>query len=538
MAIISSGSRIHALCDYWKHTSNMNSDAILGQASWFHGYFNYTISDTDTPGKYHVDASYSINTGGNMAWQGESWFKLYLNGVEIAKVATQTVAEGSNEDHGQQPISADFYASGTGTLELEVDLTRTLCDYHSKPYGPDYSGKNAHFKGFKVVADSNCRFTTPPVIGGSLVNTTPYTNPVDGKRYMNISAYETSVGLEYSKTSGDDETHYRHWRTGQNEPSSWASAPSNNRYTESGLTAGTSYNCYCRIYNSAGQSGVASWSGRTRHRIPVVTLSHNHATQAGLEDLYVTWECDKSVACVYYRIRGESNWRIGAGARNATSNLGTSGTIRISETEAVVEGSKDLYAFTNYIIEVKVLSTVSYDSLESSVASISCKTDKRAELTSSSSRNITIGAILRVLKTNESGNRNSIKFGTKAYDSTSSSYTDWCSRSLADNDENITFTQTEWDTVYKRFLNPANAAKSLANHNNIRLLMTLITYGRTRQYTNTYEGLVILTGDMMTAKTNVNGSIKRAKVWCRPDGTIRRGVTWITAQKGVWRRGI
>lgn len=381
-------------------------------------------------------------------------------------------------------------------------------------------------------------FTTPPVISGSLVNTTPYTNPVDGKKYTNISSSETSVGLEYTKSGGDDETHYRHWRTGQNEPSSWASAPSNNRYTESGLTAGTSYNCYCRIYNSAGQSGVASWSGRTRHRIPVVTLSHNHATQAGLEDLYVTWKCDKSVACVYYRIRGESNWRIGAGARNVTSNLGTSGTIHISETEAVVEGSKDLYAFTNYIIEVKVLSTVSYDSLESSVASISCKTDKRAELTNSSSRNITIGAILRVLKTNESGNRNSIKFGTKAYDSTSSSYTDWCSRSLADNDENITFTQTEWDTVYKRFLNPANAAKSLANHNNIRLLMTLITYGRTRQYANTYEGLVILTGDMMTAKTNVNGSIKRAKVWCRPDGTIRRGVTWITAQKGVWRRGI
>ena len=39
----------------------------------------------------------------------------------------------------------------------------------------------------------------------------------------------------------------------------------------------------------------------------------------------------------------------------------------------------------------------------------------------------------------------------------------------------------------------------------------------------------------MTTRTNVRGALKRGKAWCRPNGTIRRGVAWITSSKGVWR---
>lgn len=434
--------------------------------------------------------------------------------------------------------------SGIGTLCTLTGLTkdtqmRVTVDCSAAPsissggssWTPGFwdSGLMAYWPGIE--------FTTPPVISGSLVNTTPYTNPVDGKKYTNISSSETSVGLEYTKSGGDDETHYRHWHTGQNEPSSWSSAPSNNRYTESGLSAGANYTCSCRIYNEAGSSGVATWKGRTRHKIPVVKLSHDHATQAGLEDLDITWQCDKNVACIYYRIKGETNWRIGAGQRSASSDIGITGVIHVFETEATVEGSKDLYPFTDYTIEVKVLSTVAYDSLESNVVSIDCKTDKRAELTASSDTNIIIGSSMHILKKNESGNNNDIRFQTRPYDA-SSIYADWCERNLEDNDETIVFTEREWDTVYRRFLNPASASKSQRDHDNIKLLSTLVTYGRVRVYTNTYEGLVTITGDMFTAHTNVNNTVKRAKVWCRPDGQIRRGITWITAQKGVWRRGI
>ena len=478
----------------------------------------------------------AVSTGNWDWWVGSGSphpITVYLNGVEQNSLDLYDLnlpgwgSEGSL-DSGVGQI-ASFNIKKGDKLRVTVDCSSSPVISNSWCPGFWDSGQMDDWPG--VV------FLTAPTISGSLTNTTPYRNPVDGKTYYNISAYETSVGLKYTKSGGDDEDTYRHWHSGQSEPNSWLDDPSNNSYTESGLSAGTSYTCYCRIHNDAGQSEIASWSGRTLHKIPVVTLSHSHSTQAGLEDLYISWSCDKNVACIYYRVQGESNWRIGAGARSASSDIGRSGTIHISETEGTVEGSKDLYENTDYVIEVKVLSTVAYDSRESSTKSITCKTDRRAALTSSSSRNITIGATLRVLKENESGNRNDIFFATRPYDN-SSAYVDWSNRNLADNDETIAFTQTEWDNVYKRFLNPSNASKSLTEHNNIRVRFTLRTYGRTRHYDSTYEGLIILTGDMMTTRTNVRGALKRGKAWCRPNGTIRRGVAWITSSRGVWRRGI
>ena len=156
-----------------------------------------------------------------------------------------------------------------------------------------------------------------------------------------------------------------------------------------------------------------------------------------------------------------------------------------------------MFEDTIYDFEVTVKSTNVYDHRWDTVyahESLSCKTDMKAYLTDNSPRDLIIGDRLHIQKTNES--------------------------------------------AYRKFISPADFSKDTDAHNKIPIKIRLVTLGRIREYISEYTGLLILTGDMLTAHTNVGGVVKRGKVWARPGSEPKRGVTWISTATGHWRRGI
>lgn len=337
-----------------------------------------------------------------------------------------------------------------------------------------------------------------------------------------VSKYETQIDVGYS-ASGDVassmnymfEPLYSNW---QNDGVVYSSP-----ITWKNLTPGTTYRAWIQLCNSAGNSASKYIDIRTLHSKPSISISHDHSTQAGLETLEISWSSDKNIQKVQYSIDG-SDWIDYASGLNTRS-----GTVIISTKDG-----SDLYDNTEYRIQIRVQSTSSYDSRWSDDSDIiTCRTDDRARLYDSSPRNLNIGDTLRIYKSNESGNSNEIRLYITDSDSL------WKYQSSPSNDYNISFTQDEWDTAYRRFRSPANPSISTTEHNRIRLKIRVVTYGRNREYTADYTGYLIITGNMLTAYTNVGGQVKRGKAWCNPSGdSPKRAVTWISTGTGTWRRGI
>lgn len=367
-----------------------------------------------------------------------------------------------------------------------------------------------------------------PVIS-SLENANKY----DGA--SGISASETSIKVKYNidTDSGDTETHAK-YKVGVAGSEHTVENPTNNTLTISNLSAGTTYTIYVALYNDAGWTDWSSITIRTRYEKPTISVSHDHATQSGLEDVTISWSSDKNIQQIQYTIDG-SSWITYESGQNKRS-----GTVKITTKDGA-----DLYDNTTYKITVRVKSTNAYDYLWSNASSqLSPRTDRRAVFNSGT--NLITGGTLHIDKTNESGNRNQIRLFITGFTSADTSTDEptgskvaWFNQDPATGSNNyyITPTVAQWDAAYKRFLNPSVAAVKQANHNRIRLTRQVVTYGRSREYVTEDKLYIVLNGDIRTTHTNVNGSIKRGKVWCRPDGSIKRGVAWITSSKGVWRRG-
>ena len=288
-----------------------------------------------------------------------------------------------------------------------------------------------------------------------------------------------------------------------------------------GLSSGTTYSIKIRLSNGGGNSDWLETYIRTKYDAPTLSIAHNHETNAGLEDLTMLWSSNVDAKRVEYSIDNGS-WI------TVSDNLNTtSGSFTITQ-----KNGSDLYEHTTYSIRVRILSTSDYDLLLSEVKSLSCTTDAKAALTDASQRNLNIGDSLRIIKTNESGNAVTIKL----YITTSDAL--WKTASSSSNDHYISFTQAEWDSAYRNFLSPANPSISSTGHNRINFKIRVVTSGRSREYTQDYTGWLNLTGNMLTAHANIGG-VKRAQVWCNPDGSgPRKAVAWISTGQGTWRRGI
>lgn len=349
-----------------------------------------------------------------------------------------------------------------------------------------------------------------------------------------ISSSERSITVGFKNSSKNDEATYVGWRIPgyvdddwhwSDElyigPDSWSTFTIN----WDGFTPGTTYTIKVCLWNDAGQT-ESSIVIRTLHSRPSLYLSHDHSTQSGLEDVTLYWESDKNIKNVSYKIDG------GEWISYATGLDARSGTITI-----YTKNGADLTEDTLYNIKVSVQSTNIYDYRWDAIGDgpykeVNCRTDMRAYLTDNSPRDITTGNSLYVQKTNESGNPNKIRIYITA------SEIWWKEETPPGNEYYMTFTQDEWDRAYSKFISPADSSKSAYEHNVIPITYKLVTFGRSREYVSQYNGVILLNGDMLTARTNVGGTIRRGKVWAKPGSDPRRGVTWISIGNGQWRRGI
>lgn len=408
-------------------------------------------------------------------------------------------------------LTDDSTASYRGTAEKNhgaVIIYLRWCGTNHDKGSTEHCDDEGHIYG------SYTLMSTPSL--DSIWNYSPYNGD------SGVSKYETQIDVGYS-ASGDAassmnymfEPLYSNWQNDgvvHSSPVTWKN-----------LTPGTTYRAWIQLCNSAGNSASKYIDIRTLHSKPSISISHDHSTQAGLETLEISWSSDKNIQKVQYSIDG-SDWIDYASGLNTRS-----GTVVISTKDG-----SDLYDNTEYRIQIRVQSTSSYDSRWSDDSDIiTCRTDDRARLYDSSPRNLNIGDNLRIYKSNESGNSNEIRLYITDSDSL------WKYQSSPSNDYNISFTQDEWDTAYRRFRSPANPSISTTEHNRIRLKIRVVTYGRNREYTADYTGYLIITGNMLTAYTNVGGQVKRGKAWCNPSGSSpKRAVTWISTGTGTWRRGI
>ena len=97
------------------------------------------------------------------------------------------------------------------------------------------------------------------------------------------------------------------------------------------------------------------------------------------------------------------------------------------------------------------------------------------------------------------------------------------SRTVSVGNNTITFSDTEWDNLYKKYGSSSS------------LTATFVLSGS--GYTNTKTCTITLKGNQKTIRTNVNSSWKRGKLWTNINGTWKRGVLW-TNVNGTWKRGI
>lgn len=497
-------------------------------AGWLRGRFKIRIEPNADRSAYVVSIWTALRSDYDMSWSGAgtmhctvTWrdtnnaVQTQYQSVEVNTPLYGKYWEGA-ESVWDGPAVFNFSTKGAKsiTFNIDDDLLRTICDTHGQAWGPDYVNAGKHFQHFYltdyVINVEGIPLITRPVLG-SLSNENKYDNNAG------ISASETSITVGYTRSGGDAETKAE-YKLDQ-YPNNWSLNPAKNPFTQGGISSGTPHTCSLRIGNDAGWSEWKSITIRTLYPIPTISIS---SKSKALEDFSISWSSNRSIQTVQYSLDG-GGWITYADGINATS-----GTITVS-----AKNGEDLYPNTSYTIKVRVKSTNTYDHRWSSDSStITMTTLDRARLTSSA--NLTFGQPLQVTKTNPSGNKNQVKIQVgnpllliKTQDSPSNNY-------------NISFTQAELDNSYKKFPNPANSGLTTAQHNQIAIRVTLITFGRSRNYTVDYDGTLTLTGDALTARTNVNGTIRRAKVWTRigSETNPRRGVAWISTSTGVWRRGI
>ena len=408
-----------------------------------------------------------------------------------------------------------------------VALYMYKCTLVVPPDGSDNHRPNDCLNGKELGPKWSLITLSPPKIS-NLYNSMPYDGDSD------VSASETSIRVGFTNNSTNVATKiawnvegYTGWQYVEGVEIAAGQTVTDFTIPWDGFEAGKTYLIKVNLENDAGPGtdpSELSLTIRTLHRRPTLTISHNHRIDSGLEDVSIHWESDKNIQEIDYTIDG-SNWIVHSTGLNARS-----GTIKIDKKNGV-----DLFEDTIYDFEVTVKSTNAYDHRWDTVyahESLSCKTDMKAYLTDNSPRDLIIGDRLHIQKTNESGNANVVRL----YVATDEM--DWKEETAPNNDYYITMTQDEWDAAYRKFISPADFSKDADAHNKIPIKIRLVTLGRIREYISEYTGLLILTGDMLTAHTNVGGVVKRGKVWARPGSEPKRGVTWISTATGHWRRGI
>lgn len=217
---------------------------------------------------------------------------------------------------------------------------------------------------------------------------------------------------------------------------------------------------------------------------------------SGLENITVNWGADSACDSCQYSI-----------------NNGDWSDSSLSYPSGIITG---LYPGTNYNVKIRVKRTDSQLWTESSQKSITTKNIA----TISSAQNIEFGNSARVIITNPSGVLKNLRLETL------NPATTIAVRENVGNDVTMNFTDSEWDTLYKK----------IKDNNSMTIRYVVDTKGN-NTYSHWADRTLTLRGNQKTIKVNINGSWKRGKIWIKKDSSWKRGVMWIKI-KGEWRRAI
>lgn len=249
--------------------------------------------------------------------------------------------------------------------------------------------------------------------------------------------------------------------------------------------------------NFNGYIGTKSGSGSdTLDTIPrYANITQHYIKDTGLNSITVHYEVDSNITTVDYSLNG-GPW------------VNTAGL-----PEYTIYG---LNPNTSYSIKTRVRRADS--GLYTESGAITGTTKNIATITSAP--NINFGDTAIIVKTNPSGVHNTVRVETL------NPTTTIATRTNTSNDMTITFTDDEWDALYKK----------LGTANSMTIRYVVDTEGNNTYY-SWVDRTLTLKGNQKTIKNKISGSWKRAKLWIKVNGTWKRAVIWIKIN-GNWRRGI
>lgn len=440
-----------------------------------------------------------IKTSDNTGWYRYTELAVYINILYADGTSDYKKVFGSS---GYNDKSGSIYVNTTNARQAWLSVYCSKNNDGGGPCGSDWdlAGPGAGLSAIDTIPgweipNTRAVLTAPPTIS-NLTNTNRYNNQSD------VSASTTSISLSWTQSAGSTATYAQYSLDGGGSWHNFGSAPYTSG-TITGLSPGTKYAVDVRSGNSAGNSNSLYMAIRTVSSAPAISIKE---ITAELEALNVSWSADKSMASIQYQLDSTS------GSWITTGNTGTSGTFRIT----------NLNYNTTYEVNIRGSSSSTYDGLDSDVVSSSMKTLDISHITNISS--IIFGMPFTVTIDTESENDMLLQVWTEGngrrveYDF-----------SPTDRSNIITFTQDQFDSIYKTF----------PRANEVDIHFILSTVGENDIYNDVQKNTtVILTGIARTAHIGMGGTPKRADVFIGTVGGTKRCVTWIGDEDGTPRRCI
>lgn len=242
---------------------------------------------------------------------------------------------------------------------------------------------------------------------------------------------------------------------------------------------------------SASGSGSITLTTIARY----ANFTQHYVKSSGLNSITIHYEVDSTITTVDYSLNG-GNWVNTVGLPEYTiGNLSPNTTYRIKTR--VKRADSGLYTTSG---------------------EVSGTTKDIAKI--SSAPNINFGDTARVVMTNPSGATKNLRVETL------NPIVTIATRTNVGNDVTITFSDSEWDNLYKK----------LGNSSSITIRYVVDTQGNSTYY-NYIDKTLTLKGNKKTIRNKVSGTWRRGCIWIKISGTWRRGVIW-TKVSGTWRRGI